>query len=248
MPVFDWLLHLVGLGAGPGERRRGPRLGMQRGARVLVVDDSPSVRMELATMLAADGHSVVGAADAEHALAAARSRPPDLVFLDAVMLGTSGFAVLRELRRDERTRATPIVMMSGNPQGTERGYLQRMGADGVIRKPLVRAEVFGAIRNLVRAERVPARPADGSAEMIPVGARQATAAAAARVDGSFGVREVGAGVKAGDVAAPADAPGRVEDVATPLVARRTPTSLIVHAPSRQNPAESPPAAIDDQDA
>jgi hypothetical protein len=69
----------------------------------------------------------------------------------------SGFSVLRALRRDPRTERTPIVMMSGNQQATEQFYVQRFGADGFMRKPFGRAEVFHAIRVLVQEERMPER-------------------------------------------------------------------------------------------
>jgi twitching motility two-component system response regulator PilH len=97
------------------------------------------------------------AADGEIAIEMAQSQVPDLIFLDIVLPGMSGFSVLRALRREDRTRATPIIMMSGNQQATEQFYVQRFGADSFIRKPFGRAEVFHAIRALVRDDRMPAR-------------------------------------------------------------------------------------------
>jgi CheY-like chemotaxis protein len=97
------------------------------------------------------------AADGEIAIEMAQSQVPDLIFLDIVLPGMSGFSVLRALRREDRTRATPIIMMSGNQQATEQFYVQRFGADSFMRKPFGRAEVFHAIRALVRDDRMPAR-------------------------------------------------------------------------------------------
>lgn len=132
----------------PGERRAAPRSGMPREAWVLVVDDSPTIRAVLGKMLAQNGHVVLKAADGESALEIARRDRPDLIFLDIVMPGMSGFAVLRSLRHDPLTRDIPIVMISGNVQATEQFYVQRFGADDFMKKPFGRAEVFARIQQL----------------------------------------------------------------------------------------------------
>lgn len=156
MAVFDLFKRLVG-NAVSGERRQTDRVRATYGARVMVVDDSATIRAVLGKMLAQDGYEVLKAADGESAVEMARSQFPDLIFLDIVLPGMSGFAVLRSLRRDTRTRTTPIVMMSGNQQATEQFYVQRFGADGFVKKPFGRDEVFQAIRSLVQAGRIPAR-------------------------------------------------------------------------------------------
>ncbi|PWK91884.1 response regulator [Fulvimonas soli] len=130
-----------------------------RGARVLVVDDSPTIRAVLGRMLEAEGYAVAQAADGESALALARAQPPALIFLDIVLPGINGFAVLRALRHDPLAREVPIVMISGNPQATEQYYVQRFGADDFIRKPFGQAEVARSIDRLVRAGRLPGREA-----------------------------------------------------------------------------------------
>ncbi|MGH8232964.1 MAG: response regulator, partial [Rhodanobacteraceae bacterium] len=111
----------------------------------------------LGKMLAQDGYEVLKAVDGESAVTLAQAQLPDLIFLDIVLPGISGFAVLRALRRDSRTRTTPIVMMSGNQQATEQFYVQRFGADGFVKKPFGRVEVFQAIRALVQARRISSR-------------------------------------------------------------------------------------------
>jgi twitching motility two-component system response regulator PilH len=108
-------------------------------------------------MLVQDGYGVLKAADGETAIETAQSQLPELVFLDIVLPGISGFAVLRSLRRDSRTRATPIIMMSGNQQATEQFYLQRYGADDFMKKPFDRDDVYERIGSLVAAGRLPAR-------------------------------------------------------------------------------------------
>jgi twitching motility two-component system response regulator PilH len=169
MPVFDLFKRLVGTNAPVGERRGDERIRASLGARVLVVDDSATIRAVLGKMLAQDGYETLKAEDGESAVEMAQSQLPDLIFLDIVLPGMSGFAVLRALRRDSRTRTTPIVMMSGNQQATEQFYVQRFGADGFVKKPFGRADVFHAIRSLVQAGRMPGRVEPAPVDAIPEG-------------------------------------------------------------------------------
>jgi len=141
------------------------------GTRMLVVDDSPTICAVLGRMLEKDGYAVQKAADGESALELAREAQPDLIFLDIVLPGINGFAVLRALRHDPRTARIPIVMISGNQQATEQFYVQRFGADDFIKKPFGRAEVGTCIHTLVRAGRLAARataPVGLPVEIVPV--------------------------------------------------------------------------------
>ncbi|MBD8872044.1 response regulator [Rhodanobacter sp. DHB23] len=153
MAGFGLFKRLVG-----SERRLSePRVRAPVATRVLVVDDSATIRAVLGKMLAQDGYEVFKAEDGESALALARSEHPALVFLDIVLPGMSGFEVLRTLRREAATRDVPIVMISGNVQATEQFYVQRYGADDFMKKPFGREEVFERICQLVLASRLPAR-------------------------------------------------------------------------------------------
>lgn len=136
------------------------------GTRTLVVDDSPTICAVLGRMLELDGYAVHKVGDGEQALDLAVAGQPGLIFLDIVLPGINGFAVLRALRHDPRTAGIPIVMMSGNPQATEQFYVQRFGADDFIKKPFSHANVRQTIDTLVRTGRLPERPA----EVVPVAA------------------------------------------------------------------------------
>jgi twitching motility two-component system response regulator PilH len=141
-------------GSVPGERRAVPRTDVPKGARVLVVDDSATIRAVLGKMLGQDGHVVLKAPDGETAIEMACKEQPDLIFLDIVMPGMNGFAVLRALRRDPQTHDIPIVMISGNLQATEQFYVQRFGADDFMKKPFGRGEVFARIQHLTQSGRL----------------------------------------------------------------------------------------------
>jgi CheY-like chemotaxis protein len=127
------------------------------GTRMLVVDDSPTIRAVLGKMLSQDGYVVQKAVDGESAIDIAKTEQPELIFLDIVLPGINGFAVLRALRHDPLTRHIPIVMISGNQQATEQFYVQRFGADDFIKKPFGLKEVQQSIHQLVRAGRLATR-------------------------------------------------------------------------------------------
>ncbi|MEW9573177.1 PleD family two-component system response regulator [Rhodanobacter sp. Si-c] len=169
MAGFGLLKRLVG----GGERRHSePRVRAPVATRVLVVDDSATIRAVLGKMLSQDGYEVLRAADGESALELVRNESPHLVFLDIVLPGVSGFEVLRTLRREPVTQLIPIVMISGNVQATEQFYVQRYGADDFMKKPFGRGEVFERIRQLVLSGRLPAR-APVEQPLPPAGVSQA---------------------------------------------------------------------------
>ena len=152
----------------PSQRRGKPRLNARGGMRVLVVDDSSTIVAVLRRMLEQNGYLVLEAEDAEKGVAIALSERPDLIFLDIVLPGMSGFAALRQLRRDLATRQIPIIMMSGNEQATEQFYAQRIGADDFMKKPFSRAEVFARIERLLDDSLLPRRAHVGAAQRAAI--------------------------------------------------------------------------------
>ncbi len=134
--------------------------GTPKSARILVVDDSSTVVVMLKRILEQSGYRTLEAYDAESGLEIARTELPDLVFLDIVLPNMNGFAALRLLRKDPRTRSIPIIMMSGNEQATEQFYAQKIGADDFMKKPFSRPEVLARVERVLRREpRAAASPA-----------------------------------------------------------------------------------------
>lgn len=142
-------------------RRRGERVGASPGLRVLIIDDSATIVAILGKMLRQNHFDTSGAGDAESGIEQACADKPDLIFLDIVLPGMSGFNALRQLRRDPRTRDIPIIMISGNVQATEQFYVQRIGADDFMKKPFGRGDVFSKIQALVESGRLPSHAAPG---------------------------------------------------------------------------------------
>jgi CheY-like chemotaxis protein len=149
------------------DRRKTGRPSAKEGTRILVIDDSPTIVALLKRMLAQNDYTCLEAFDAETGLEMAFSELPDLIFLDIVLPGIDGFSALRTLKRDPRTRAIPVVMISGNEQATEQFYVQRIGADDFMKKPFSRPEVFSRIERLLDPERVPRKFADTTPKATP---------------------------------------------------------------------------------
>jgi two-component system cell cycle response regulator len=103
-------------------------------ARILVIDDSPSVRALLAERLSAEGHEVeeaaTGESGAEHAIAS----PPDAVVTDLVMAGLSGVQLCRLLRNDPATAHVPVVLLTGSGDKRSRFWARSAGAAAYVGK------------------------------------------------------------------------------------------------------------------
>lgn len=156
MNGIEFFKRLLGNHA-PEAVHHGRPLQAALGAKMLVVDDSPTIRAVLGKMLGQDGYTVQKAVDGESAIELAKAEQPELIFLDIVLPGINGFAVLRALRHDPLTQHIPIVMISGNQQATEQFYVQRFGADDFIKKPFGQRDVQQAVHKLVRAGRLAPR-------------------------------------------------------------------------------------------
>ncbi|QOC21462.1 response regulator [Wenzhouxiangella sp. AB-CW3] len=148
MGQLDRFRRLLGMGQSDDRRSR-KRVHARRGTRVLIVDDSRTISAALSHMLRQNGYETMTAEDAESALEMVVEQPPELIFLDIVLPGMSGFKALRQFRRLKQTAEVPIIMISGNPQAVEQFYLKKIGADDFMKKPFGRAEVFARLERLV---------------------------------------------------------------------------------------------------
>ena len=133
----------------PSERRRRPRKQLPAGTTALIIDDSKTMVAALGRMLRENHFAVLEAHGGEEGLEVLRKNKPDLIFLDIVMPGMSGFDVLRRIRRSQYVGKVPVIIMSGNEAATEEYYVRRIGADDFMRKPCSRAEVFSRVERLL---------------------------------------------------------------------------------------------------
>jgi class 3 adenylate cyclase len=118
--------------------------------RILVVDDTPANVKLLVDVLAARGYAVDSAADGDEALAKIAAQPPDLVLLDIMMPGLSGYDVCRRLRAEPATALLPIVLCTSLDPHRERLHGIEAGADDFLSKPVNQSELFARVKSLLR--------------------------------------------------------------------------------------------------
>ena len=121
-------------------------------ARVLVVDDTPSNVKLLADILAARGYTALTAATGAQALSVIERDAPDLVLLDVMMPGMSGYDVCRTIRQNPATAMLPVVMVTALDPGEERVKGLDAGADDFLTKPIHQAELLARVRSLLRVK------------------------------------------------------------------------------------------------
>jgi DNA-binding response OmpR family regulator len=121
-------------------------------ARILVAEDETQIGDMIAFKLTNVGHQVIRARDGEQAVSLASRELPDLILLDAMMPGLSGFEVLRRLKSDPGLRAVPVIMVTA--KGHERDVLTglRGGAVDYVVKPFSLKELAARVDLALRKE------------------------------------------------------------------------------------------------
>ena len=128
-------------------------------ARLLVVDDEPSIRELLTASLRFAGFEVFAAADGQEALALADKHRPDLVVLDVMLPDLDGFAVTRRLR--ERGRDMPVLFLTARDETSDKVQGLTVGGDDYVTKPFSLEEVVARIRAVLRRTGVAGEPDSG---------------------------------------------------------------------------------------
>lgn len=106
------------------------------GAHVLVVEDTPEIRLLASMLLEREGHQVSSAADGEQGLALAHRIQPDLILLDVVMPGLDGYEVCRRLKQDDTLRDIPVIFMSAQDDVSAQTLGFKVGGADYVTKPL----------------------------------------------------------------------------------------------------------------
>jgi len=128
-------------------------------ARLLVVDDEPSIRELLTASLRFAGFEVMPAADGAEALKLAEQHRPDLVVLDIMLPDLDGFTVTRKLR--ERGRDMPVVFLTARDETSDKVTGLTVGGDDYVTKPFSLEEVVARIRAVLRRTGVGGAPDTG---------------------------------------------------------------------------------------
>jgi class 3 adenylate cyclase len=118
--------------------------------RILAVDDNPQNVKLLEQVLRSSGYEVESALSGAEALAKLESTQPDLVLLDVVMPGMSGYEVCRAIRASPATALLPVVMVTALDPAEERVKGIEAGADDFLSKPINQAEILARVKSLLR--------------------------------------------------------------------------------------------------
>lgn len=124
--------------------------------RILVVDDEPDITALVAYHLAKAGYRVSTATNGPDALKAAKEERPDVVVLDLMLPGVSGYDVLAELRKRDETRDVGVILLTARRDEPDRIRGLTLGADDYLTKPFSPAELALRVQALLRRLAAPA--------------------------------------------------------------------------------------------
>ena len=124
-------------------------------AKILIADDEPSLRLLVrATLSANKSFELIEAFDGSEALSKAQSERPDLILLDVMMPGLSGFEVCERLKNDSKTKDIIIIMLTAKGQQSDRDWAISVGTDYFLTKPFSPIELFNLIeKNLIKNDK-----------------------------------------------------------------------------------------------
>ena len=120
-------------------------------ARVLIVDDEPSIVLSLQFLMQSKGYQVAVARNGEEALKLAAEFKPQLVLLDVMMPAINGFEVCRRLRADPQHYGIKILILTARGRASEMQRGREEGADACLTKPFATQELAAAVAQLLTA-------------------------------------------------------------------------------------------------
>ncbi len=113
--------------------------------KILIVDDSPAQLYSLRKIVEEGGHQTVTAESGERALEIASDVNPELILMDIVMPGMSGYQTTRTLQRNESTRHIPVIFVTKKSGAADRAWGLRQGAKEYVTKPVNPNQLLTAI-------------------------------------------------------------------------------------------------------
>lgn len=122
--------------------------GDDMAGQVLLIEDEPNIIEAIRFILSRDGWQVHTHSNGADAAQIVRDRAPDVVILDVMLPGRSGYDILRELREDPVHADLPVLMLTARGQLKDRELAEQAGASRFMTKPFSNAEVLDAVRAL----------------------------------------------------------------------------------------------------
>ncbi|MBH8561314.1 response regulator [Nostoc sp. CENA67] len=117
---------------------------------VLVVEDGLTDMQILSRYLQQAGYSVIGATSSEEAQVKIDSTKPDLIFLDVILPGKSGFEICRELKNNPNTSNIPVVFCSTKNSDVDKIWGNMLGAEGYLSKPINQEELVLILKQFLK--------------------------------------------------------------------------------------------------
>src|SRR5512139_1778221 len=132
---------------------------------ILVIEDERDLLDLIVFNLEKEGYRVITALDGSSGLETARTRSPDMIILDLMLPGIMGTEICKILKKNEKTSAIPIIMLTAKGEEIDRVVGFEVGADDYVVKPFSNRELMLRIRAVLRRSE-PGKPAD---KIIKVG-------------------------------------------------------------------------------
>ncbi len=123
-----------------------PKIGLE-GLKILVVDDSKTIRRTAETLLAKEGCEVFTAVDGFDALSKITDHRPDIIFVDIMMPRLDGYQTCSLIKNNQVFKATPVIMLSSKDGLFDRARGRLVGSEQYLTKPFTKDELLGAIRS-----------------------------------------------------------------------------------------------------
>ena len=121
------------------------------GLKVMVIDDSKTIRRTAETLLKKEGCEVVTATDGFEALAKIADTHPDIIFVDIMMPRLDGYQTCALIKHNQIFKDTPVIMLSSKDGLFDRARGRIVGSDQYLTKPFTKEELLGAIKDHVSA-------------------------------------------------------------------------------------------------
>lgn len=118
------------------------------GKTVLLIEDEPNIIEAIRFILSRDGWTVHTHSDGVSAYGAVQDRSPDVIVLDVMLPGKSGFDILRDIRGNDGTANIPVLMLTAKGQQKDRELAEQIGVNRFMAKPFSNTDVLTAVREL----------------------------------------------------------------------------------------------------
>jgi len=126
-----------------------PMDDLYQGLKVMVIDDSKTIRRTAETLLKKVGCDVITASDGFEALSKIADTQPDIIFVDIMMPRLDGYQTTALIKNNRVFKTTPVVMLSSKDGLFDRARGRIVGSEQYLTKPFTKEELLGAIKDLV---------------------------------------------------------------------------------------------------